>query len=293
MARILAVGVATLDIVQSVEHYPHEDDEVRAQAQHIWRGGNAANLAVVLSQLGHSCAWAGVLTDDLGGQLIRDDLSRQGVDIRHAHTLPGRTSPTSCILASRSSGSRTIVHYRDLPEYDYTHFGSIDLQDFDWVHFEGRNVEETARMLQRCRSVAPRLRHSVEVEKPRPGIEQLFAAPDLLMFSKAYAHHAGYQDGAAFIDAMHVLAPQADVVCAWGAHGAYGLAGTGAALHCDAVVPDRVLDTRGAGDVFNAGFIAATLRGESLAARLAAATALAGHKCGRWGFDNLATTVAG
>ena len=60
MAHVLAVGVATLDIINEVESYPPEDGEVRALAQAIRRGGNASNTLVVLSQLGHSCEWAGV-----------------------------------------------------------------------------------------------------------------------------------------------------------------------------------------------------------------------------------------
>ena len=67
MARILGVGIATLDIINTVDGYPAEDSEVRAIHQRICRGGNATNTLVVLSQLGHRCAWAGVLADEPDG----------------------------------------------------------------------------------------------------------------------------------------------------------------------------------------------------------------------------------
>ena len=49
MANILAVGIATIDIINRVNGYPHEDDEIRAISQSIRRGGNATNTLVVLS----------------------------------------------------------------------------------------------------------------------------------------------------------------------------------------------------------------------------------------------------
>lgn len=37
--RILAVGIATLYIINTVDGYPAEDQEVRASAQRVARGG--------------------------------------------------------------------------------------------------------------------------------------------------------------------------------------------------------------------------------------------------------------
>ena len=39
MAKILAVGIATLDIINLVDSYPSEDTEVRALSQRKLRGG--------------------------------------------------------------------------------------------------------------------------------------------------------------------------------------------------------------------------------------------------------------
>ena len=43
MAHILAIGIATLDIVNTLDGYPAEDDVVRALRQRVSRGGNATN----------------------------------------------------------------------------------------------------------------------------------------------------------------------------------------------------------------------------------------------------------
>ena len=74
MAKVLCIGVATLDWVQVVRQYPVVDSEVRAEQQYLWRGGNATNTLVVLSQLVEQCSWFGTLADDAFADLICADL---------------------------------------------------------------------------------------------------------------------------------------------------------------------------------------------------------------------------
>lgn len=286
MARILAIGIATLDIVNHVARYPAEDSEVRAHAQRITRGGNATNTLVVLSQLGHVCSWAGVLAEDNAAAPILADLHAYHIDLRYCQRVAGR-NPTSYILLSEATGSRSIVHYRDLQEYTAEAFAEIDLTAFDWVHFEGRNVEATARMLGHLRRAAPQLPCSLEIEKPRPGIEQLFGYPDLLLFARGYAEHCGHTSAAALLSDLHSQAGQAELICSWGAAGAWALQRDGELVESPAFAPARLVDTLGAGDTFNAAVIDARLRGASLAASVAAGCRMAGRKCGQWGFAGL------
>ncbi len=290
MANILAVGIATLDIVNTVERYPAEDAEVRAIAQQRRRGGNATNTLVVLSQLGHRCSWAGTIADEPDSRFILDDLARHTIDTAHVRHLPDGKVPTSYVTLSSDSGSRTIVHYRDLPEYAAAWFETIDLTPFGWVHFEGRHVTDTQRMLAHLRLHWPALPCSVEVEKPREAIETLFPCADLLLFSRAYAAARGMASAAELFAAVRPHAPQAELVCGWGAAGAYGATRAGELLFAPAASPTREIDTLAAGDVFNAAVIDGRVRGLGLEASLTAATELAGRKCGQEGLDNLLRT---
>lgn len=287
MSRILAIGIATLDIVNLVPEYPSEDSEVRALAQRTGRGGNATNTLVVLSQLGHRCSWAGVLAMDADAAPIIADLQAHAIDLRHCRRLEHGKNPVSYILSSQATGSRSIVHYRDLPEYAYADFAGIDLDGFEWLHFEGRNIDETQRMLEHVRQRRPDLNVSLEVEKPRPGIERLFGLVDLLLFSRVYAHAAGHADAAGLLRRMRALAPDADLVCSWGENGAQALDRAGAGFASPAFPPPRLVDTVGAGDVFNAAIIDARLRGCGLGEALTDACRLAGGKCGQVGFAGL------
>ncbi len=297
MANILGVGIATLDIVNHVAAWPAEDEEVRALAQDVRRGGNVTNTLVVLSQLGHHCRWAGTLADDASSMAIRDDLARYAIDTTPVRQIPGAHAPTSYIALNVQNGSRTIIHYRDLPEYDLDAFRRIDLRQLDWLHAEGRNVAALTMMLKHARRQCPRLPLSVEIEKPREHIEQLFGLADLLVYSRHYALHrlgtaAPAEPGAAagaFLRHQQQRAPRALHVCSWGRHGAYGLAPGGKLRHSPAFAPARVIDTIGAGDTFNAGLIHARLAGQGLADSLRSACRLAGDKVGRHGFHGLSS----
>ena len=178
----------------------------RATHQRLCRGGNVTNTLVVLSQLQHHYAWAGVLADELDAHLIRDDLAHYGIDIQACRYLPHGKVPTSYILLNQRTGSRSIVHYRDLPEYRFIDFCNIDLASFDWLHFEGRNVDDTCRMLHHAHTYAPAIPLSVEIEKSRPGIEQLFPHADLLLLSRHYAQSSGFTQPHEFLHHMRCQA---------------------------------------------------------------------------------------
>ena len=286
MARILAIGTATLDLIFTLTRFPAEDSELRAEELRTNPGGNAANTLVVLSQLGHACAFGGVLADGPDSTPITERLDRHRIDLTACRRVPGRP-PTSCVLLNREQSTRTIVHYRDLPEYGDEYFRQIDLAQFDWVHFEGRDAQETTRMVQRVRDAGCGLTCSIEVEKPRPGIEAVFADIGMLVFSRAYVNHLGFDAPRPFLCEIRKRAPQADLIVTWGKDGAYGLDHCGELHHSPAFPPVEVKDTLGAGDTFNAGLIDAYLRGIGLAEALSHACRLAGNKCGQVGLEQL------
>lgn len=282
MSRILLVGTATLDLVFGLDHYPGADEEMRARSLRTCRGGNAANTAVVLARLGHAPEFMGVLADAPEAAVIERDLADRGVDFRHCPRLPGRP-PTSSIYLS--GAARSIVHYRDLPELEAAHFTGLDLAGYDWLHFEGRNVPSLSAMLAYARTYFPKLPISLELEKPRDGIEALFGQADLLLCSRGFARHYGFDDPGAFLQWMSERAGRATITAAWGEGGAYGLASGEPVRHAPAMRLPKTVDSLGAGDTFNAGLLDAGMKGLPLREALASGCGLAGRKCGVEGFD--------
>jgi ketohexokinase len=291
LAPVLGVGIATLDIVNEVATYPPEDTEVRALAQRQVRGGNVTNTLAVLHQLGRFCAWAGTLADDPASRQVLADLQAQGIDTSRAVRHPGAYTPVSYITLSRANGSRTIVHHRDLPELTAAAFAeTCEAQGWgpwSWVHFEGRAPAETRAMLRLVRERLPGVPISLELEKPRPEAEALLEGPDLLLFSRAYVQAQGIRDPEAFLRRLARATRARYCVLAWGAGGSYGWTPGADMVHAPAEPPKRLVDTLGAGDVFNAAIIDGLLSGLALPEVLVAANRLAGHKCGRLGLAGL------
>lgn len=283
MANILAVGIATLDIINTVDAYPTEDDEVRALAQRISRGGNATNTLVVLSQLGHACRWAGVVANEKDGERILDDLKHHRIGLHAVQTEPTGKVPTSYVTLNQRNGSRTIVHYRDIPEYASETFRRIALADIDWLHFEGRNIEQTHEMMTWAKQQARDLPISLEVEKPRDAIERLFPLADVIVFSKGFAKHRGFRDGATFLRSMQETCSHAKTVCTWGSDGSFVCVDE--IDHIPAFPPPQIVDTLGAGDTFNAGLIHALVNKQSFVEAARFASRLAGQKCASIGFN--------
>jgi len=287
MTVVLGIGNATLDIIHLVDCYPDENDEIRCYNRRLERGGNTANTLVVLSQLGLSCRWAGVLVDNAEGILVADDLTRHGIDISACEQSGAGSMPVSSVIISRQTGSRTITHFRDLPEYSFAAFSTIDLKPLDWLHFEGRNVVGVRQMLERVREISPATCCSLEIEKPRDEIESLFPLADVLMFSKSYAGTRGFTDPLALLQSVSADCSGADLFCSWGDAGAAALGRDGREYRHPAVLPAKVIDTLGAGDTFNAGIISGYLEALNIEGILARACLLAGNKCGQTGFDGL------
>ncbi len=287
--KIVAVGIATLDIINRVERYPDEDSEVRVLSQQRCRGGNATNTLTVLSQLGHECAWAGVLPQGSDAAYIEEVLRGQQIDLRHVRHLTSGKLPTSYITLSEESGSRTIMHLRDLPEYRAEWFlEDVDPGDFQWIHFEGRAPDELDVMLSSLSGVEG-LRVSVEVEKPRPGIEALFRLPEVLLFSRHYALSAGYGNAESLLKGVaQRLGEQRPLLfCAWGDQGAWALERNGVLLHAPAARISAVVDSVAAGDVFNAAVIHALCGAATPMEALEQGCQLAGLKCSMEGVEDL------
>jgi len=286
MSRILLTGIATLDIVNSVSHYPAEDEEIRASSQNRLRGGNAANTACVLAQFDHQVEFLSVLADDNEADLIRQDLQHYCVGYQYCPVKKGKT-PTSYIVLNQQNGSRTIVHHRDLPELDSAQFLKLPLEQFDWYHFEARNVTDCYIMMSICQQRRVDQTISLEIEKDRDNIDTLLPMADILFFSQAFVKSRGFSQAEAFIQHIQPTCPQSMIICAWGEEGAYAHDGK-QPYHCAATKLEQVVDTIGAGDTFNAGVINALAGGIPLGIALQQACQLAEKKLTQTGFDNLA-----
>ncbi|XP_053239893.1 ketohexokinase isoform X6 [Podarcis raffonei] len=187
--RVLCVGLVCLDIISVVERYPAEDSDTRCLSQRWQRGGNASNTCTVLALLGAPCAFMGSLAPGHAADFVREDFQRYEVDLAHVVPRPARALPTSMVISNSTTGTRTILHAArclgNLPDVTAADFEQVNLSQYKWIHWEGRNASEQVKMIQRVEAYnktcppSDRVTTSVEVEKTRPEIYQLFGYGDV------------------------------------------------------------------------------------------------------------------
>ncbi|XP_041703196.1 ketohexokinase isoform X3 [Coregonus clupeaformis] len=295
--KILCIGLVCLDIVNVVDKYPEEDTDTRCLSQRWQRGGNASNSCTVLSLLGAPCAFMGSLAPGHVADFIVGDFSRCGVDISSVAWQREGENPCACCVVCPPSGSRTVVlSDTNLADVSAADFSKVDLSQYKWIHWEGRNAEEQVKMIQRVElsnSTLPqqhRITVSVEIEKTREPLYQLFRYGDVVFVSKDVAMHFGFHSAASALKGLyHRVKKGAVLICAWAEKGADAMGPDGIVVHSDAFPPEALVDTLGAGDTFNASVIYTLSNGGGVQEALTFGCQVAGRKCGVHGYDEIVT----
>ncbi|XP_052341765.1 ketohexokinase isoform X2 [Oncorhynchus keta] len=295
--KILCIGLVCLDIINVVDKYPEEDTDTRCLSQRWQRGGNASNSCTVLSLLGAPCAFMGSLAPGHVADFIVGDFLRRGVDISSVAWQREGETPCACCVVCPPRGSRTVVlSDTNLPDVSAADFSKVDFSQYKWIHWEGRNAEEQVKMIQQVElsnNTLPqqhRITVSVEIEKTREPLYQLFHYGDVVFVSKDVAMHFGFHSAASALNGLyHRVKKGAVLICAWAEKGADAMGPDGIVVHSDAFPPEALVDTLGAGDTFNASVIYTLSNGGGVQEALTFGCQVAGRKCGVHGYDEIVT----
>ncbi|XP_050989946.1 ketohexokinase isoform X6 [Labeo rohita] len=202
----------------------------------------------------------------------------------------GGNASNTCTVLSLAPGPVA----ENLPDVSVEDFSKVDLSQYKWIHWEGRNADEQVKMIERVREYNSkqeeknRITISVEIEKIREPLYQLFPLGDLVFVSKDVAQHFGFTSAAAALKGFcGRLRKGATLICAWAEKGADAMGPDGVIIHSDAFPPEKLVDTLGAGDTFNASMIYSLSNGGSLQDALTFGCQIAGKKCGVHGYDGI------
>jgi len=107
LSSAIGFGALNLDKIYRVDKIPGKDEEGFVRDLQISPGGSAANTIVGLSRLGINTAYIGKVGDDAEGRILLEDLKREGVETRAVIKAKGR-SGTAMILVD-DAGNRAIL----------------------------------------------------------------------------------------------------------------------------------------------------------------------------------------
>lgn len=291
---VVVIGDANVDLelrlpsMDGVELHANPDPEV-------FGGGSAANTAAALARLDVLCRFVGTVGDDDYGRLARESLDNSGVDVDGLKSVTG--SPTVMVIVVVTTRGERLIYV--WPPRGGAH-AELQVEDAvaaasngSWLHVSGvclrvgsaRDALLAAMDQARARGIPVSLDLNLRLENW--GWENNFrevaaAAVDKsdVIFGAANDEIVPLAQRPDAADAASALAGADRLVIArLGAAGSFACSRDGVVTSPGFAVD--VVDTVGAGDAFNAGFIASRMAGGDLADAM------------RWGNATAALSIGG
>jgi sugar/nucleoside kinase (ribokinase family) len=288
--QVLVLGDANVDMLIPLSERSPGTPLSRDTAVELHGGGTAANVAVALARLGVNTSFIGTIGDDGYGRWVVDDFMREGVNTQETFLV--QDAFTSMVMALIYPDGERDLHV--WPDKGGAHTklqpSSITAGLFEsarWLHTTGLCLrEETVRSAQlKAMELARKAGLTVSLDlnlrleswKIDSSLKKVFdQAIDLsqVVFGNGYEEISPFTGENSVQAGAELLSAEKRIVIArQGVEGA--LVVCPEETFSSPAFNVEVVDTLGAGDAFNGGFITARLEGKDLreAARWGNATA--------------------
>nr|WP_030607607.1 carbohydrate kinase family protein [Streptomyces fulvoviolaceus] len=242
-------------------------------------GGSAAIMACGAARLGVRVAFAGRVGDDPAGAFVREELAARGVDVGHLVQDPRLPTPLTAVLTTgdgdravlTAAGCLTATGPEDVPSALLSATRHVHAASFFLMPRLARALPELfAQARAYGATTSLDTNDDPAARWDRAAVDPVLKVTDLLLPNAAEARALSGEPQ--LTDAAASLARHGPtVVVKDGERGALTCAG--ARLLRTGAVPVAPVDAVGAGDSFDAGFVAARLRGLDLRTSLAVAVA--------------------
>lgn len=268
---VLVVGDVNPDIVVRGGEPRYGQQEVLVDAITLTIGGSASIMAAGAARLGLRVALVGVVGDDPLGQFMLDELAARGVDVAACRVVADRPTGATVILARpddrailTAEGTIPDLTPDDVPDRllartRHVHVASYFLQRS--LTSALPDIVERARTLGASVSIDP---NGDPSERWDGGLIALLPQVDVFLPNESEASAIAHRTNV--VEAARALAgpgPRPLVVIKRGAAGAMAADARGTDVAVDAISIEAV-DAIGAGDAFDAGFLAAWLDGRPI-----------------------------
>ncbi len=267
-------GTVFLDLVFSeLSAPPRPGTEVRAKGLGVSPGGTA-NVAVALARLGVGVQLSAAFGDDAFGHYLWGALEREGVDLACSRRIDGWTTPLTVSMAY--GRDRSMVTYEEPSPWD-PYAAAPEVQTADAFVVSLGNADRG--WLERLRAAGGTVVADVGWDPAETWtLDLLDKLPLVDVFLPNLAEATAYSRQPDAARAAVALARHGPlVVVKLGASGALAAGGGLAEPVAVPALAVDALDTTGAGDVFDAGFVFGTVAGWPVARRLRFASLCAGE----------------
>lgn len=249
MKKIAVVGSVNIDFITTTEQFPKKGETRLGESFSMEPGGKGANQAVALAKLGSNVYFYGGCGNDPVGPMMRDNFEKYGIDTSCLMTFETNSGIASITIAD---GDNTIVvvpgaNYEMTPAYVEPRLHALDQMDFVVMQFE-IPYDTVALVLDYCYEKGiPVLLNPAPA--PKRGIP-----PEMIDKATFFTPNETELEGIFGKPWEEVLCSYPNkIIMTKGADGAYYNDGNGT-VHVPSI-PTKVVDTTGAGDSFNAGFL--------------------------------------
>jgi sulfofructose kinase len=257
---VVGLGLNSVDLVAVVAEYPASNSKQRLQRFARLPGGQTATAMAVCAKLGWRASYIGRFGDDALGELSKESLRAEGVDIGASMTVAGATNQFAVVLVDARSGERTVLWDRDPGLSMET--ASLPIEAICAGRMVLVDCHETAAATRASQCArAAGIPTVLDVEKVRPGISELLETSDAIIAAEGFPSElTGYEDVGRALEAISREFEARLVAVTLGADGSLARCG-GREIRTPAFRVDCI-DSTGAGDAFHGGFAAACLQAE-------------------------------
>jgi sugar/nucleoside kinase (ribokinase family) len=294
MFDVVGCGCTAWDMLCITPEYPGLDVKIRVDDLVMQGGGLIATALVAVARLGGKAAIIGKVGDDDWGRFQREELIREGVDVRNLVIGRPGDSHFAFVVVDAATGKRTIFYKRGddyLLRPDQVDRALVESAKALLVdgHQMDAGIAAAARAKQAGIPVV------MDAEGTEPRTPEMVNLTDYLIPSRECAlAYTGCEDVPSAAQKLAAGGRHRAVVVTLGDQGALIVA-DGEVTRQPAFAVD-VVDTTGAGDVFHGAFAFALSRGDDVRQATRFAAAVAALKCrklgGRAGIPSLAETEA-
>jgi len=264
--EVVCFGALNMDKLYRVDRIARADEESRILSFIESPGGSAANTAVGLARLGVKTGYIGKVASDRDGDRLLKDFLKESVDVSGVIVSKyGRSGSVMGFVDNR--GERAL--YVDPGVNDDLRFDEIDLEylsGVEYLHLTSFVGDQPFNAQKRLVSLLSNVKITLDpgslyarrgLRELMPIIERCFALmpseDELRLITKM-----DYKEGSKFLVGMGVKV----VAVKLGERGCYIT--DGEEEHWIDSYKVNVVDTTGAGDAFNAGFLYGLIRRKSL-----------------------------